>query len=89
MPKPIVPSDQFLSLPFPIQGINNSTGYQQQPANTTPTASNVRAYDAVQLRNAGGSRPGLLSYVAGQASGNNVIQALGTVVWVSSSAVGT
>jgi hypothetical protein len=49
----------WLDLIWPAAGIDRSTGYQRQPPYTTPDAVNVRTQTASELRQTGGSRPGL------------------------------
>lgn len=49
----------WLDLIWPVAGIDRATGYQRQPPYTTPDAVNVRTQTTSELRQSGGSRPGL------------------------------
>lgn len=70
-----------VELTYPVKGLDVTTEYQEQPADTTPQAANVRAFDSLAGRNRGGSRPGLLKYIAGQVpAGANLIQHLNVIV---------
>ena len=46
-------------IPFPIRGQDAGWAYNRQPPETTPDASNVRAYSTDKERARGGQRPGL------------------------------
>lgn len=48
-----------LSLRFPVGGLSERYGYQDQPPYTSPRLENVRAADTLENRERGGSRPGL------------------------------
>lgn len=78
-------------LRFPLQGIDLSTGRNEQRPGTTPIGANVRSYAASALRMSGGSRAGLTPlFGAGstvQVSGTNVVQHLQQIVWVSRAAL--
>jgi hypothetical protein len=49
----------WIDLLWPAAGIDRSMGYQRQPPYTTPDALNVRTESTTELRERGGSRPGL------------------------------
>ena len=49
----------WLDLIWPAAGINRAMPYQRQPPYTTPDAQNVRTESTSELRERGGSRPGL------------------------------
>ncbi len=49
-----------LDLAFPVGGLDERLGYQQQRPFTTPDALNVRPEDVFERRERGGSRPGLI-----------------------------
>jgi hypothetical protein len=83
--KPIPPQETLSNLNFPLGGIDLSRAYsKQQPrstptgerAGTTPIGTNVRAFDVLQQRERGGSRPGLTKYVPLQPGGTSLIQEL-------------
>lgn len=84
--------EQPVNMLFPTRGIDLSTAYSAQNPGTTPVGVNVRAFDAGTLRMRGGNRPGLTPFLGAdntsQVNGFNLIQHVGTIVWVSSSAVG-
>lgn len=50
---------QPIPIPFPVRGLDKNFAYWGQPKDTTADAKNVRAYDAIDRRLRGGSRPGL------------------------------
>ncbi len=85
-----------LDLHFPFAGIDVSQGVGKQPnrpsaqgkyARTTADAENVRAYD-VDGRARGGSRPGLVKYLAARAGGTEYCtQFLGKLVITGDSPV--
>jgi hypothetical protein len=83
---------QPTNMVFPVRGIDNSAGYDSQAPGTTLIGNNVRAYDAVSLRQRGGSRQGLTPFLGKgstqQVAGTFLVQHLGCVVWVTASAVG-
>lgn len=72
--------DQMRELGFPVNGQDVSTEFVTQPALTTPKANNVRATDPLAMRARGGSRTGLVKFVAEQVSGTNLIQNLSVLV---------
>lgn len=67
----------FLDAVFPLGGIETSVVYDQQPTrnttygpvSTTAAAQNVRAFEPETDRARGGSRPGIVKYVAGRVGG--------------------
>lgn len=61
-----------MDLMFPVGGVVERFGYQKQPPFTTPSALNVRPYDAILGRERGGSRPGLVGQFVSE-SGNQHI----------------
>ncbi len=83
--------DNFEDMHFPLAGIDLSMGFdRQQPrpvlsgvySRSTPVGTNVRAFDTLQSRARGGSRPMLSKYIAQQVQGPNLIQELAVVVGV-------
>src|SRR5260370_11707528 len=64
--RPIQTGEALTEMPFPLQGIDVSTEYELQPADTTPTGLNVRGYEPGTMRARGGSPPGILQYVPQQ-----------------------
>lgn len=52
-------NSQSVQVPFPVNGIDENGAFGAQPKGTTADAQNVRAYDAIDRRLRGGSRPGL------------------------------
>lgn len=75
------------SLEFPLLGLDVSMPAFDQRPQTTPLATNVRAYDAGTDRKRGGSRAGLTPFFGAgstsQVSGFNKIQSLSTIVTAS------
>ena len=49
-----------IEIAFPTAGLNRKGAYHQQKPFTTPDCLNVRALDALENRERGGSRPGLI-----------------------------
>lgn len=80
-------AEQNIELAFPTAGVNISTGYDKQPAQTTPLGRNVRGFETLTNRARGGSRPGLSKYVASRVNGAHLIQHLGLVVSIESGAL--
>jgi hypothetical protein len=74
--RPYPPADNFINVPFPVLGEDLTMGYNEQRAQTTPLAQNVRSYEPSTERNRGGSRPGLYKWIATQVNGANLIQDL-------------
>lgn len=60
-----------VEISFPYRGIDQSRGYSAQPPGTTPSCSNVRAYDANQ-KSRGSSRPGSSKVDASRAAATPV-----------------
>jgi hypothetical protein len=82
--------ETFVDFRFPLLGINTSMAYLKQPANTTPAAVNVRAFDGSTNKARGGSRCGLTPILGrgstAQVSGFHLIQSLTCIVTASASA---
>lgn len=72
--------EQLRPLAFPLQGIDVSTEFELQPAQTTPVGLNVRGYEPGTMRARGGSRPGLSKYVPATVNGAHLIQHLNYIV---------
>ncbi len=72
--QPIPPREEYIDLTFPTGGIDLTQGFERQRGGTCVDALNVRGWDPVTGRNRGGSRPGLIKYIAGQVSGTHTIQ---------------
>lgn len=53
-------------LVFPEKGIDLSTSLDNQRPGTTPVCVNAKLYDAKTDRARGGSRPGLVKFIATQ-----------------------
>ena len=79
------PKRRSVKLPFPVKGLNESYGYEDQPDGTTVDAQNVRAFPAKSTdpssgnskasgRARGGQRPGLSKYVSTAHSSDTSIQ---------------
>ena len=79
------PKKRSVKLPFPVKGLNESYGYEDQPPGTTVDAQNVRAFPAQSTdpssgnskasgRGRGGQRPGLSKYVSTAHSSDTSIQ---------------
>jgi hypothetical protein len=78
--QPIQAPEAMTDMPFPLQGIDVSCEFEQQPPQTTPVGKNVRGYEPGTMRARGGSRPGLSEYVPVRVNGANLIQHLNYVV---------
>lgn len=74
MPPDSIPAE------FPLQGIDVTVPYDQQPPKTTPAGVNVRARDPMLSRYRGGSRPGLTRFGVQVPGGSAKIQSLGILV---------
>lgn len=81
--------EAYQDLNFPCAGIDTSSPFSRQPARqitegiwskTTPEAINVRAFDPLQDRMRGGSRPGLVKYFPAQPDEDWLIQELNVIV---------
>lgn len=55
-----------IMLVFPEKGIDLSTSLDNQRPGTTPVCVNAKLYDAKTDRARGGSRPGLVKFIATQ-----------------------
>lgn len=55
--------ESFTDMVFPANGIDLSGAYSEQSASTTRLGANVRAFEAMAMRNRGGSRPGIAKYL--------------------------
>ena len=94
----IKPGEDETVASFPYAGIdvmrhfsrqpNRPVGPQKKYSRTTPSAVNVRAYDATDGRLRGGSRSGLSKYVPVQVSGDNLVQGLNSIVGTGYAAPG-
>jgi hypothetical protein len=71
---------QNLAIDFPVQGMDVSGAFADQPTNTTPTGVNVRTIDPILERNRGGSRPGMSKYGNQIPEGSELIQHLNQIV---------
>lgn len=90
MPKPILPPEVLQELLFPQNGVNLATEFELQPPGTTPTGTNVRAYEAQTQRARGGVRPGIAPYIPQQIpEGSQLIQHLNFIVDPSEAALTT
>jgi hypothetical protein len=76
----ILPAEQLAEMTFPLQGLNVSTVFDQQPPGTAPVGLNVRSYESLTSRARGGSRPGLSQYIPAQVDGAFKIQHLAVIV---------
>ena len=74
-------NDRPFDLEFPLGGLNVMGEFQEQPAGTTPTATNVRGLNPDSRRARGGSRAGLFRYIPGPLfDGADLIQHLNVIV---------
>lgn len=86
--KPIYPQENFIDLHFPAGGMDLSRPfYKQMPrdiggkyARTTPYGKNVRGYEAINERNRGGSRAGLVKWAPTAPVSGWILQNLATIV---------
>lgn len=69
---------------FPMKGVHRTGMKNEQPEGTCYDALNVRAYDVLEDRARGGSRPGLKKWCSARGSDNRV-QDLNKVVSISTS----
>ena len=85
---PIVADEDFVNLHFPLGGINRAQAFMRQPnvpignkaySRTTPIGVNVRGYDAV-MHGRGGSRSGMVKYIADPVIADWIVQHLDTIV---------
>lgn len=72
--------DDFKDVKFPAAGIDTSLEFDMQRDKTTREGENVRLFEPGTGRARGGSRPGHVRYIAGQVSGQNLIQHLAVIV---------
>ncbi len=76
--------ESYVDLIFPTRGVDLYTGFGAQPPGTTRQGTNVRLYEAITERGRGGSRPGLIKYIADQIpsfpTGSDLVQHLNFVV---------
>lgn len=75
-----MPDRTSIPAEFPLQGIDVTVPYDQQPKKTTPSGVNVRARDPILSRYRGGSRPGLAPFGFQVPGGDAKIQSLGILV---------
>lgn len=67
-----MPKDAYADVQFPLSGIDRSDRYDATKAaplaasRTTQLGVNVRAFEAMTGRGRGGSRPGIVKYIAGR-----------------------
>lgn len=66
--------ERFIDVRFPLAGVDLSMGFLRQPnrpimggeyARTCAEGTNVRSFDNIQFRCRGGSRPGMVKFIAG------------------------
>lgn len=72
--------DQEVGAIFPTSGLDVTTEYGRQPADTTPAAVNVMSFDVFLDRLRGGSRPGLSKYIDETVNGDSPVQHLNILV---------
>jgi hypothetical protein len=81
-------NEKYLSLEFPLKGLDLNEEFEEQPPSTTPLGNNVRARDVLELRLRGGQRPGLVKYIPQQIpEGAVLIQHLDYIVDPSEAAL--
>lgn len=82
--------EKYKNIEFPQLGLDTSLPAFDQRPNTSPLATNVRAYDAGTDRLRGGSRAGLTPFLGigstSQVSGFSLIQSLSCIVYASQAA---
>lgn len=81
---------RVVNLHFPTGGLNKRLGLQTQPPYTTPDCLNVRAADAGEGRERGGSRPGLVKVLQqrlGAAGDKRPVRMIGEIQASSASSV--
>jgi hypothetical protein len=89
---------EITSIHFPFGGLDVARHFGRQPvrktiqeqkySRTTPSAFNVRSYDAIDGRLRGGSRSGLTRYIDAQVSGDRLVQGLNSIVGTGYTAPG-
>ncbi len=88
----ITPDEREIVIHFPYAGVDTSVAFSAQPnrpvydktyARTCVDAENVRAFDGMENRKRGGSRPGLARYIPALPDGTLVwiIQDLHAIAW--------
>ena len=70
-----------LPIPFPLNGISETTSYEAQPPGTTVDARNVRAFDGATGRARGAQREGMSRLSNDRLSGDGKVQAITTVTY--------
>jgi hypothetical protein len=81
------PKRRSVKLPFPVKGLNETFGYEDQPRGTSVDVQNVRSFPASSTdptsgnskasgRARGGQRPGLTKYVSSAHTANTSIQSI-------------
>jgi len=76
-------------IPFPIGGLNVVAPRGRQPEQTSPSLKNVRAFDSLEGRIRGGSRPGLSKYCPDTMGSSNRVQDINYVTTVIDAAPNT
>lgn len=69
-----MPKDAYADINFPLAGVDRSARYDATPSKSSPLGVskttqigvNVRSYEAMTGRGRGGSRPGIVKYIAGR-----------------------
>lgn len=84
--------EQYVEMPFPINGLDLLRGFAFQGPLTTPVGLNVRTFEPTTLRARGGQRPGLDKYISsavptGTRGVQGLIQHLNVVVDPSADAL--
>ena len=69
------------TLNFPLKGRDAGWSYTRQPPDTTPDASNVRAFSTDSERARGGQRPGL-KYAYAQRIGGSAAENVAFLGWL-------
>ena len=67
-------ADTYADVQFPLAGIDRSARFDTQKSKsspsgvskTTPRGVNVRSFESLTGRGRGGSRPGVVKYIAGR-----------------------
>ncbi len=84
--------ETYVDLNFPLAGVDVSCPFSRQPpkqlgenfwSKTTPEGINVRAFDPLEERARGGSRPGLVKYMAASPYADWIIQDLNVIVYTN------
>lgn len=82
MPKQSKP--KILELRFPSAGLVRRHGYQQSSPYSTPDCQNVRPFDALEGRERGGSRPGIVKALDDVLGSGSPVQCLAPVDVIAS-----